>query len=106
MKSMEMTAEEAKEYCGPCTPSEGDGPKYPWGLCLELNDDTLKKLGIDGLPEVGTVMKVTALALVTSVGMSQQQDGDKEQRASLQITDLELSKATGDLAKRMYPDME
>ena len=103
MKSMELTAEEAKEYMGPI--KEGDGPKYPYGLCLHLCDDTIEKLGLTGLPEVGSKVEIRALATVVSVGMNQQQDGDKEQRAELQITDMEMAKATGDLSKRMYPEM-
>lgn len=107
MKSMELTKEESKEMTGASPIKEGDGPRYPYGLCLYLCDDTLEKLGIVGLPEVGQVMKVTALAVVTSIGMNQQQDGDKESRAELQITDMELSKANNkNLAKIMYPDME
>lgn len=103
MKNMALTAEEAKEYMNPVQ-SPGDGPKYPYGLCLCLDNDTLEKLGITTLPEVGQVMELKALAIVTSVGMNQEQDGDKRQRADLQITDMELSKATGDLATKMYGD--
>lgn len=101
MKSMALTADEAKEYSNPVQ-APGDGPKYPYGLCLCLDNDTLEKLGITSLPDVGQVMEIKALATVTSVGMNQEQDGDKRQRADLQITDLELSKSTGDLAERMY----
>jgi len=36
---------------------------------------------------------LSAKVVVTSVGMNQQQDGDKEQRAELQITDMELAPA-------------
>ena len=102
MKSMAMSAEEAKEMYS-CEPSKpGDGPKYPYGLSLCLNDDTLEKLGITELPEVGQVVQITALATITSIGMNQQQDGDKESRAELQITDMEMTKSTGDLAEKMY----
>jgi hypothetical protein len=107
MKSMELTKEESAEMTGATPMKEGDGPKYPYGLCLYLCDDTLEKLGVAGLPEVGSVMKVTALATVTSIGMNQQKDGDKESRAELQITDMEMVKAgKSDLAKSMYPDMD
>lgn len=108
MKSMELSKDESKEYGAPVAMKEGDGPKYPYGLCLYLNDDTLEKLGIMGLPEVGKVMKITALATVVSVGMNQQQDGDKETRAELQITAMEVEAVKGkaELAKKMYPDMD
>jgi hypothetical protein len=93
MVSMQMTAAEAKEYTS-CEPKPGDAPKYPYGLCLYLNDATLKKLGIE-LPEVGTVLTLSAKVVVTSVGMNQQQDGDKEERAEMQITEMELAPEGG-----------
>ena len=93
MVSMQMTADEAKEYTS-CEAKPGDGPKYPYGLCLYLNDATLKKLGLE-LPNVGTELTLTAKVVVISVGMNQQQDGDKEERAEMQITDMELASASG-----------
>ena len=74
----------------------GDGPAYPWGLTLHLDTETLKKLGFESPPAVGGEMTLQAKVVVTSVGMNQQQDGDKEQRAELQITAMELAlPATG-----------
>lgn len=74
----------------------GDGPAYPWGLTLHLDTDTLKKLGYDAPPAVGSELTLSAKVTVTSVGVNQQQDGDKEQRAELQITDMELAGAGPD----------
>lgn len=90
MTNMAMTAEEAAEYAGgaPVATNPGDGPKYPWGLCIDLNDEVLKKLGITELPAVGTVFVIEAQAKVTSMNQSEQIDGDKEGRISLQITDM------------------
>lgn len=89
MVSMQLSAEESKQEAS-CEPKPGDGPKYPYGLSLYLDDATLKKLGLE-MPAVGAEMTLTAKVVVTSVGMDQQQDGDKESRASLQITDMELA---------------
>lgn len=91
MVSMQLTAAEAKEYS--VGGSNEDLPKYPYGLCLYLDDDSLKKLGMTSTPEVGAAMKLTAKVMVVGVGMDQQQDGDKEQRVSIQITDMELAAA-------------
>lgn len=103
MKSMALTAEEAKEYTDTISPRDpGDAPKYPYGLCLYLNDETLKKLGIEGLPVVGSTMTLEAKVIVVSIGMSQQQDGDKEQRAELQITDMDLHGETKSAASVLY----
>lgn len=100
MVNMQMSAEEAKEY-GTCEAKPGDGPKYPYGLCLYLDDETMKKLGLE-MPAVGAQMELRAVVVVTSVGMDQQQDGDKEQRASLQITDMELVFTSVSTASALY----
>jgi hypothetical protein len=56
---------------------------------------------------VGTKMMLTAMVEVTSTSQSQQQDGDKESRCELQITDMELADASRpDAAAVMYPSMK
>jgi hypothetical protein len=91
MTSMQMSAEEAKEYGGLVSADAGNAPKYPYGLCLCLNDGSLQKLGITDLPPVGSELMVMAKTVVTSVRSSQQMDGDKESGVDLQITDMALS---------------
>lgn len=92
LTNMQMSAEEAKEYVGGSSPGDvGNAPKYPYGLEVCLADDSLKNLGIDKLPEVGTEMLLMAKVIVTSVRSSQQMDGDKESGCDLQITDMSLS---------------
>lgn len=106
MQDMKLSAEEVKENSTMLSP--GDGPRYPWGLCLNLDDATLKKLGIKGLPEVGSKMNLDAVVVVTSVSQNQQQDGDKTSSVSLQITNMELSasdESDDDRASKLYPGM-
>lgn len=104
LTSMEMSAAEAEAYAGPCA-ADGDKPMYPYGLCIELNDESLKKLGITDLPAVGGTLLLMAHVQVVSVGMSQQIDGDKEQRTSLQITEMALSAPVEkDVAAKLWPD--
>ena len=62
LKSMKLTAEEAKGEYSCCPTSEGDAPKYPYGLNLCLGDEALAKLGM-GLMPVGTEIMVMAQAL-------------------------------------------
>lgn len=76
------------------------GPMYPYGLCISLDDETLKKLGLDGdMPGVGDIIQFNAIAKVTSVSENEREgtDGAKTQcrRVELQITDMGIP-GTGD----------
>ena len=74
-------ADEAKEAAvGP----SGEPNPYPWGLAITLEDEELTKLGITELPSVGDELNLTAIAKVTSVNQSLNQD-DPECRVGLQI---------------------
>jgi len=79
---------------------ENEGPememedrKYPYGLCLHLEDDDLQKLGITQLPPHGSEMKVVAVAKVVGTRTDEMADGEVEGSLRLQITDLELGQA-------------
>lgn len=85
--SMKMSREEAKEIS---QPSMMDAPEYPYGLCLDVDDDALEKLGVTALPKVGTEMLINAKVVVKSVSSHDTQGGESEARASLQITDMEI----------------
>lgn len=87
MTSMKLTPSEATDDMGLCSPNEA--PAYPWGLRLDLEDATLKKLGIESPPAVGTKMMLTAMAEVTSASQRENQDG-KDVCVGLQITDMAL----------------
>lgn len=65
MTNLAMTKEEAKKEYG-CEPSDTDTlPKYPYGLSMHLDDDTLAKLGITDLPKVGSTMLAQITITVT-----------------------------------------
>lgn len=85
--NMTLTQDEAKQE----NEVNSDPPKYPWGLCLTLNDDSLDKLGMDKLPEIGTKMRLVAMVEVTGVSASTYQ-GAEEKRSSvdLQVTDMAI----------------
>lgn len=102
MVNMKMSREEATEQM---EPKADDAPQYPWGLCLDLDDDALAKLGITGdLPPVGTQLSVQALVTVTRTGAYQTQGQEKESSLGLQITDMEIGPApeTSAAAKSLY----
>lgn len=75
------------------SPTKPSGPVYPYGLCIALGEDELKKLGIDGeMPAVGDMIHLCALAKVTSVSQNETEDTDGAKqthcRVELQITHL------------------
>lgn len=47
-----------------------EGPRYPWGLSLTLDNEALDKLGL-ALPDVGTKFTVMAQANVTGISSSE-----------------------------------
>lgn len=95
LTNMAITPEEAKEkaaeYASPSPANAGDMPKYPYGLCLCLNDESMKKLGLTDPMPVGTEVTVTARAKITSVRACEEVDGDKDSSMDVQITELEIS---------------
>jgi hypothetical protein len=82
---------------------EMDEPKYPYGLCINLDKDQLDKLGITALPQVGATMMITAKAYVKSTSAYETQGG-KDMSIGLQITDMEIgaAKTQSDQASMLY----
>lgn len=101
LKSMKMTDAETQEYS---SAAAVEPPRYPWGLCIELDNDALDKLGIPALPAVGETMKIEARVLVSAVSMNDRADGEKQRRVSLQITEMGIGpdKKETDAAKSLY----
>jgi len=64
-------------------------PHYPCGLCLYLDEETMEKLGLTEMPEVGEMIHIMAMAKVTSVGTSATESKDSK-NISLQITHMAL----------------
>lgn len=64
-------------------PDNEDG--YPWGTRLNLESDTLDKLGIKTLPAVGDELMIEAKVRVISV-----RESDNSKSVELQITDMDL----------------
>lgn len=108
MIDMTLDKSEAQDEAGvsPCL------PKYPYGLCIYLDDETLEKLGLTQLPRVGSTMTLTAQVRVTGTRSNETQtekeSGEHDENTSssvdLQITAMELSgaKATQSAASMLY----
>lgn len=87
--SMEHDPKELKEDRAELA---GTGPmnKYGYGLCLYLDDDQCKKLGLDKALPAGTIVKIEGKAIVESSTdrVGRYKDESSEVSISLQITDL------------------
>lgn len=105
MTNLAMTKEQAKSEYG-VEPTDDDLPKYPYGLSIYLDDDTLKKLGITDLPKVGTSMPATITVMVTGTSQraTQSSKDGKQLRTcvDLQITDMDITMPTKSAADVLY----
>lgn len=92
MASMALSKKEVKDRVkGCCIPSDSNGPKYPYGLEISLNEEGLKKLGLTAADlAVGQDVTISAKAVVVSVSSSERVGGKASERAELQITHLSL----------------
>ena len=100
MISMKLTAAESKAETLLGDSDDDGGPKYPYGLSLCLDDETLAKLGITTLPEVGAVMQLVARVEVCSVSQYENQK-DSDKSVNLQITDMALDTGKS-MATKLY----
>lgn len=88
--STELSPDEAKEETG--SPAQvADAPKFSYGTCLHLNDELVEKLGLKGKVQVGQCYKLEGLVEVTRYSENQQQDGENDCSADLQITEFGLA---------------
>lgn len=65
-------------------------PLYPYGLCLCLQDEQLKKLGLDSMPEAGDMIHLQAIGRVTSASENETTEGVKR-RVEIQLTHIALA---------------
>lgn len=101
--NMKMSPEEAKEDYGIASPSAANLPAFPYGLELSLNDEVLAKLGMT-LPAVGAEFTLMAIVKVTSASSNETEGAEPEIRASMQITDMQLTPNSAmDIAGALWP---
>ena len=69
--------------------SAGKGPRFPHGLTISLNDDSMEKLGFGKLPAVGTEMIVVGVGKVTRASENRGQHG-VDRDVSIQLERIEV----------------
>lgn len=85
------------------SPVEADRPEYPYGLRINLDGDSLKKLGMTDMPAVGTEFNLVAVVCVVGASQHESAKGDPYRSMELQIEQMALAPAAdGDPADRMY----
>lgn len=89
MKDLKISKKEAKSKNEAMVIGSADQERYPYGLRLDLNNDTLDKLGINKLPTVGTVIMFEAKAKVVGSRQSAT-EGSENRSVELQITHIDL----------------
>lgn len=89
LADMSLSKAERKESM-PQAVSESDGPRFPYGLTLRLDNASLEKLGIDSLPKVGAKMVIQAEGVVISVSSHESENRD-DRNVEIQIQKLAVS---------------
>lgn len=103
LANLELTKKEAKDKL---EPSPSDRPKFPFGLTVHLDEDTVSKLDMKEMPKVGAKMSLIAVVNVESVSESETQGSKKNRSIQLQITDMALVKEEDprDAVDVLYPE--
>lgn len=98
------TPEEQKERAGKYStmPSTYDGPKYPWGLELTLDESVLRKLGKTSRDfRIGDEIDLPVRVRVTRISAYETESGSDE---SVGLTVTHMQGEAEDRAAKLYPD--
>lgn len=95
LTNMARSAKERKKDSNEIALSS-NGDKFPFGLTVRLDDESLKKLDIKKLPAVGDKVTLAAVGRVESTSERDSARGRKDRDVAIQIEQLEV---TNGLAK-------
>jgi len=68
-----------------------EGNDYPYGLTVDLDHDSMKKLGMHTLPKAGSKLHIHAEAHVKSVRDNQRAGGKRERGMSLELRKMAIA---------------
>ncbi len=69
----------------------GESPKFPYGLSISLDDESLDKLGIKNLPKVGDFVRLDAVGRIESISQSSHTNSTNRS-VSIQIEKLAVKR--------------
>jgi hypothetical protein len=92
--SMKLPKRSKKEMAELTSPMESDQPKYPYGLQLRFDNDSLKKLPVLRGLKVGTKVMIEAEAEVSEYSERESQSGENYS-CELQVTDISIEPPKG-----------
>ena len=83
--NMQLSKKDSKaEFSGV---EEDQGPRFPHGLTLHLNNESLKKLGMTDLPTVGDKVLIAGFGVISSASENRRQRGT-DRDVSIQLQEL------------------
>lgn len=92
--SMKLDPKKIEERNKPSSVITDDAPAYPYGLRVNLDEDSLDALGVSTLPKVGSTMYLGANVKVVSVSdnehTSEGGETHRHRSVELQITEMGL----------------
>ena len=91
LTNMKLSKKEAKNEFE-VAPSR---PRFPHGLSISLDDDSLKKLGFDNLPDVGEEFIVVGIGPVENASEHKRQNG-VDRSVTIQLQKIEVGPVDGD----------
>jgi hypothetical protein len=100
LTSMKRSMKERKLNKGDVPMSTVLGEKYPWGLQITLEKESLKKLGLSADSfDIDAPVFITAKTEVTSISKNEAIDGESRESVGLQIVAMDVSRETPKTAK-------
>lgn len=81
-------------------PSHIGGDDYPYGLRVNLDHESLQKLGIDKLPSVGDKLHLHAHAHVVSAEERSTEGGKKHRSVSLELRKMHVGDSGDETAQQ------
>lgn len=98
LKNMRLTEKESKG-----SEVADEAPRFPYGLSIHLDEDSISKLELGETPDVGKEMTLVATVKVESKSENETMGGKKERSVSLQITEMSLeNKVSDDKLSKLY----